>query len=156
MIRFLFSRIAALWRPAATPPRTRRDRAAPAKSPTRGEGMMEAHWPAAGTAPGAEASIAPGAEEYRPVVARGSSDDLLARAMISLNIDCERLSAHDSAWLQQMRLTCRSCTARSRCRRDLGTGDFARRYRHYCANAESLALLAAAELSDDARKRKEH
>ena len=141
MIRYLFSRIAALWHPAAAPPRTRRDRAAPAKGT-----QMDAYRPAAGIAPDAGECSA----------ARGSSDDLLARAMAAIDIDCERLAACDSGWLRQMRLTCRSCNARSRCRRDLGTGDFARRYRHYCANAESLALLAAAELSDDARKRKEH
>ncbi|HRP78806.1 MAG TPA: hypothetical protein PL183_06845 [Aquamicrobium sp.] len=66
--------------------------------------------------------------------ARAAPDDLLARAMVSVGLDFDRLSRRDSPWLREMRLTCRSCNARGR-------------YRHYCANADSFALLAAAERS---------
>ena len=124
MIRYLFGRIAALWRPAAIAPRPRRGRAGEIGGAARDEETMGPHQPAL----------------------RASPDDLLISAMASLGIDGNRLAVHGSPWFAEMRRACRTCDARSRCRRDLATGDFARRYRHYCANADSLALLAAPKL----------
>jgi len=127
MIRYLFGRIAA-----SISNRSGRKRAAAARDMK----TMGAFRPAGGV--GRDAGEG---------AARAAPDDLLARAMVSVGLDFDRLSRRDSPWLREMRLTCRSCNARGRCRRDLGTGDFARRYRHYCANADSFALLAAAERS---------
>ena len=141
MLRYLFGRIAA-----SISTRTGWKRAAAARDAgARDTGTMGAYRPAGGA--GLDAGEdAPGS--------RVSPDDLLARAMVSIGLDftrCEGLLLHE------MRLVCRSCNARGRCRRDLGTGDFARRYRHYCPNAESLALLVAAEHSrSDGTPRQEH
>ena len=141
MIRHLFGRIAALWRPAAVLPDNgwlrgeRRGRPAAKETET-----MNAHGSAGGIGPTAdEAGGVPASAGHASVAA----EDLLARAMISIGIDFDDFARRESLWLRDMRLVCRSCTARSRCRRDLGTGDFARRYRHYCPNADSLARIAA-------------
>jgi hypothetical protein len=149
MIRHLFGRIAALLRPASISTRTGRKRMAATKDLGKDLGKMAAGRPAGcvGQDAGQDAAAA-----------RISPDDLLAGAMMSLGIDFDRLARCDSPWLAEMRFACRACSARSRCRRDLATGDFTRRYRHYCRNADSLALLAAAEqhLPDTPRTRQEH
>lgn len=129
MIRDLLGRIAALWRAAAAPAAGRRPRTAKETE------TMDAHALAGAT------GLAPG--ETGSPRALAASDDLLARAMVSIGIDVDDLAMREAALLRDMRRVCRACDARSRCRRDLGTGDFARRYRHYCPNAESLALIAA-------------
>ena len=69
--------------------------------------------------------------------------DLRARARVSRGLDDHTVAERAPNWLRDMRRACLTCDARSRCRRDLNTGDFARRYRHYCPNAESLARIAA-------------
>lgn len=72
-----------------------------------------------------------------------ASDDLLTRAVASLGIDADVFYARHVLWHRDMEWACAACPARSRCRRDLATGDFARRYRHYCPNSRNLAELAA-------------
>lgn len=129
MFRHLFGRIAALWRPANVLPH--RERGSTAKETE----TMDAQGSAGGT------GLAAG--EGGVAASHVSSEDLLARAMISIGIDFDDFAERESLWLHEMRLACHACTARSRCRRDLGTGDFARRYRHYCPNAESLARIVA-------------
>lgn len=147
MIRCLLGRIAALWRPAAILPRKQRRGPVTAKETQ----TMDAHMPAGSIGPegdGPAGDIGPGAgargraagSAGLPPVAR---EDLLARAMVSIGIDFDRLAERERALLYDMHRACAGCHGRSRCRRDLGTGDFARRYRHYCPNAERLARLAA-------------
>lgn len=141
MFRHLFGRIAALWRTAAVLPGGNRAGTATAKD-TR---TMDAHQPAG--------RIGPAAGDKGPPRARGgrasaAPDDLLARAMSALGADFRDVSMRESLLVGQMRPVCRSCAARSRCRRDLGTGDFTRRYRHYCPLAEDLARLAAGSRRD--------
>lgn len=70
-----------------------------------------------------------------------ASQDLLARALCALDIDAEAFRAGRERDMQRV---CMACHARGRCRRDLATGDFARRYRHYCLNADSLSGIEAA------------
>lgn len=72
-----------------------------------------------------------------------ASADLLTRAVATLSIDTDDFYARHVLWHRDMERACGACPARSRCRRDLATGDFARRYRHYCLNSGSLAELAA-------------
>lgn len=72
-----------------------------------------------------------------------ASDDLLIRAVVTLGIDPDVFHARHLLWHRDMEWACAACPARSRCRRDLATGDFPRRYRHYCLNSGSLAELAA-------------
>lgn len=129
MVRRLLGRIAALWRMAALPGGRWR-RAAAKETET-----MDAQELAGGTMLTAGG---PDAARVTP-----ASEDLLARAMVSIGIDYEDFAEREALWLRDLRLGCRACNARSRCRRDLGTGDFERRYRHYCFNAESLARIAA-------------
>ena len=133
MIRHLFGRIAALWRPANVLSRGKRGRTAKETE------TMNAQVSAGG--------IGLAADESGVAASSAASEDLLARAMISIGIDFDDFAERESLWLREMRLACRACTARSRCRRDLNTGDFARRYRHYCPNAESLARIVAGRRS---------
>lgn len=136
MVRHLFGRLLALWRPAAAPPGKDRRGTATAKD---GQ-TMDAEGPAG------RAGLTAGGKNARPAAsgrAFAASDDLLARAMRALGIDGDAFAERESLWLREMRATCRACDARSRCRRDLGTGDFVRRYRHYCPVSESLARIAA-------------
>jgi|UniRef100_Q11MV5 hypothetical protein len=69
------------------------------------------------------------------------SRDLISGALHALVIDPDALRARHGSWERDMRRVCMACPARGRCRRDLATGDFARRYRHYCPNAASLVEL---------------
>lgn len=71
------------------------------------------------------------------------SEDLLARALRAIGADPADCRTVNGAWHRDMERLCMACTARSRCRRDLATQDFARRYRHYCPNSESLGEIAA-------------
>lgn len=131
MIRGLARRIAALWGAACAGAAARRPTAATAKETetmnarrlVEKTGLIadEAGWPRAGA----------------------GRDDLPARAMADLGIDVAGFSLREAKLLRDMGRICRSCAARSRCRRDLGTGDFARRYRHYCPHAALLDLIAA-------------
>ena len=143
MIRYLFGRIAALWRPAAIPPRKGRSGTATARETQ----TMDAEMPAGGTGPKAGGHCGarqPGRGAARPRgIAAIAPDDLLARAMVALGTDFDRFAARERLLLDEMHMACATCHGRSRCRRDLGTGDFARRYRHYCPNAERLARIAA-------------
>lgn len=142
MIRYLFGRIAKLWRPAAILPR--RQRRGPATA--RETQTMDAHMPAGNIGPAGEIGLR-AETTARASSARGlppvAPDELLARAMVSIGIDFDRFAARERALAHEMHLACATCHGRSRCRRDLGTGDFARRYRHYCPNAERLARIAA-------------
>lgn len=79
-------------------------------------------------------------EMLRASYARG---DLLVRGMDSLGVDADDFYARYTLRHHDMERACAGCPARSRCRRDLATGDFARRYRHYCPNAASLSEIAA-------------
>lgn len=72
-----------------------------------------------------------------------ASDDLLAKGLDSLGVDVDAFYARHVLWHRDLERACTACLARSRCRRDLATGDFSRRYRHYCPNTESIARLAA-------------
>lgn len=73
------------------------------------------------------------------------SQDLLSKAIRAVTVDHpDALRARHGAWERDMQRACMACPARGRCRRDLATGDFARRYRHYCLNADNLAEIAAA------------
>ena len=72
-----------------------------------------------------------------------ASEDLLGRGLCAIGIDPVVFSLQRGTWQREMQRVCMGCTARSRCRRDLATDDFSRRYRHYCPNAESLAQIAA-------------
>lgn len=69
--------------------------------------------------------------------------DLLMLGVDSLGVDADEFCARYGLLHQDMEQTCAGCCARSRCRRDLATGDFARRYRHYCPNAATLSDFAA-------------
>lgn len=71
------------------------------------------------------------------------SCDLLAHGLDSVGVDVDAFYARHVLWHRDMERACAACPARSRCRRDLATGDFPRRYRHYCLNSDSIALLAA-------------
>lgn len=71
------------------------------------------------------------------------SQDLLSRAMLAIGIVPSAFRARHEMWHRDMARVCMACPARSRCRRDLATCDFARRYRHYCPNADSLAEIVA-------------
>lgn len=141
MVRDLFGRIAALWRAVAAPAAGNRPRAATAKETE----TMDADGLADGT------GLTAGDTGF--LRASPALDDLLAHAMTSIGIDVDDFAMREALLLRDMRRVCRSCHARSRCRRDLGTGDFARRYRHYCPNAESLALIAAGATSRTAVRR---
>lgn len=70
-------------------------------------------------------------------------DDLLTRAMHAVGAAPAAFRARHGYWHRDMERVCMACPARSRCRRDLATRDFARRYRHYCPNADSLSEVAA-------------
>lgn len=72
-----------------------------------------------------------------------ASEDLLARGLCAIGIDPMIFDSRQDPWRRDMQRVCAGCPARSRCRRDLATDDFARRYRHYCPNAESLSEIAA-------------
>ncbi len=136
MVRHLFGRLLALWRPAAAPPEEDRRGTATAKD---GQ-TMDVEGPAGGV------GLTAGGKNARPAAsgrAFAASGELLARAMLSLGIDGDDFAERESLWLMEMRAVCHACDARSRCRRDLGTGDFARRYRHYCPVSESLARIAS-------------
>lgn len=133
MVRHLFGRLLALWRPAAALPGEDRRGTAKDGQTMDAEGLAGRAGPRAGE------------RSARPVAcghAFAASGDLLARAMLSLGIDGDDFAERESLLLGDMRAVCRTCDARSRCRRDLGTGDFARRYRHYCPLGESLARIA--------------
>jgi hypothetical protein len=82
-----------------------------------------------------------------------AGDDLLSRAMAALGIDVGDIALREAPLLRDLRRVCRSCDARSRCRRDLGTGDFARRYRHYCPVAETLSLILSGTASGTSARR---
>lgn len=69
--------------------------------------------------------------------------DLLMLGVDSLGVDADEFYARYGLLHHDMEQTCAACCARSRCRRDLATGDFARRYRHYCPNAATLSDFAA-------------
>lgn len=69
--------------------------------------------------------------------------DQLILGMKALGVDIDEFYARYSLDHHEMEQSCAACRARSRCRRDLATGDFARRYRHYCPNAATLSQLAA-------------
>ncbi len=135
MIRYLFGRIAALGRRVVALPRRRRGTAAAREMRT-----MDAQMPAGRIGP--TGGISDGAWNF-PGLPPVAPDDFLARAMVSIGIDFDRVAERERLLLHEMHLVCATCHARSRCRRDIGTGDFARRYRHYCPNAERLARLAA-------------
>ena len=141
MIRHLLGRIAALCRRAALPGSGRHSLAAKEDEAMNVDGPAGATMLTAGETPAARPSFA-------------ASEDLLARAMVCLGIDCERFSEREANWLRDMRLTCLACDARSRCRRDVSTGDFARRYRHYCRNADSLSRIAAGKAQTNGSPRK--
>lgn len=81
-----------------------------------------------------------GAALHGPFVTR----DLLSGALRAIGTDPDLLRARHGGRERDMRRVCVECPARGRCRRDLATGDFARRYRHYCLNADSLAEIARA------------
>lgn len=134
MVRHLFGRLLALWRPAAAED-DRRGTATAKDGQT-----MNVEQPAGGVGLAAGGKSARHAASGRAFVASG---ELLARAMASLDFDGDDFAERESLWLMEMRSVCRACDARSRCRRDLGTGDFARRYRHYCPVSESLARIAS-------------
>ena len=140
MVRHLLGRIAALWRRAALPGGGRCGKAAKETETMNADGLAGGTMLTAG---GADASRIPVA-----------SEDLLARAMVSLGIDYDTFAEREANWLRDMRRACLTCDARSRCRRDLNTGDFARRYRHYCPNAESLARIAAGTARNTGTPRK--
>ncbi len=72
-----------------------------------------------------------------------ASVDLLEHGLDSLGVDVDAFYVRHIPWHRNMERTCAACLARGRCRRDLATGDFARRYRQYCPNSDSLARLAA-------------
>lgn len=72
-----------------------------------------------------------------------ASQDLLARGMCAIGVDPVAFGVRQRPWQRDMQRVCMGCHARSRCRRDLATDDFARRYRHYCPNAASLAEITA-------------
>lgn len=128
MVRHLLGRIAALWRRAALPGGARYGKAAKETETMDARGLAGGVMQTAGRPDAAPAAC---------------SEDLLARAMTDLGIDYDAFAEREALWLHDMRRVCRTCHARSRCRRDVGTGDFARRYRHYCPNAASLARIAA-------------
>lgn len=71
------------------------------------------------------------------------SEDLLSQAMNAIGVDPADFQTHHGLWHRDMERLCMACQARSRCRRDLATHDFARRYRHYCPNAISLGEIVA-------------
>lgn len=73
-----------------------------------------------------------------------ASQNLLPWAMRSVDLDPDEIRAFKGAWIREMQLICMACPCRGRCRRDLATGDFTRRYRHYCPNAASLTEMASA------------
>lgn len=126
MVRNLFGRIVALWRAAAALAAGKPPGAATAgKAETMSADRLAG---AAGTTAGGTAT---------------APDDNLFRAMICVGIDVDDFAMREALLLHDMRLICRPCNARSRCRRDLATGDFTRRYRHYCPNATVLALVSA-------------
>lgn len=127
--------ILALWRSATTPVKDcRSGRAAPdeADAPDACDG--ERNFAGAGME---RIGLA------RPPQSPHAADGLLALGMASLGLDADAVRARDALRHADMERSCMACTARSRCRRDLATGDFARRYRHYCLNRDSLAALAA-------------
>ena len=126
MVRNLLGPIAALWCAVSKPAVRRRPDAATAK---KAETMSAAGSTADEIAKATQqAAFAP--------------DNNLLRAMVDLGIDVDDLAMREASLLRDMRLICRSCNGRSRCRRDLATGDFTRRYRHYCPNATVLTLIA--------------
>ncbi len=141
MVRNLSARIAALWRAVTALATGRRPGTA------RETQTMKAHGP--GGAPAAtrdepmRGAPMPGESGLPHGFHEGfaAGDELLSRAMASLGIDVDDFAMREAALLRDMRRICRSCDARSRCRRDLGTGDFARRYRHYCPVTENLSLI---------------
>ena len=137
MIRDLSSRIAALWHAVAALAARLRPRTARETEAMTVHGLT-----------GATRQVPGGPMPGE--VAAAACDELLSRAMASIGIDVEDLALREAALLHDMRRACRSCDARSRCRRDLGTGDFARRYRHYCPNAENISLIAARTAADAA------
>lgn len=132
MIGSLLGRIAAIWRRAVLSGDGRR----------RGEiGHIRSGETQTMTGPGPATLPTPReADAARAAIAAG---DRLACAMASLGIEPLSFAEREANWLRDMRRTCRTCDARSRCRRDAGGGDFARRYRHYCPNAGDLARIAA-------------
>lgn len=69
--------------------------------------------------------------------------DQLMLGMEALGVDVDEFYARYGLLHHDMEQSCAGCRARSRCRRDLATGDFTRRYRHYCPNAPILTELAA-------------
>lgn len=71
------------------------------------------------------------------------AEDLNARALRAVGADPAAFRSGHVEWSGYMQRLCMTCTARSRCRRDLDTDVFGRQYRHYCSNAESLGEIAA-------------
>jgi hypothetical protein len=80
-----------------------------------------------------------------------ASHNLLPWAMRSIDLDPDEVRALNGRCMREMLLICMACPCRGRCRRDLATGDFARRYRHYCPNADTLAAMAGAARSKAGR-----
>ncbi len=78
---------------------------------------------------------------FRPPFA---PQNLLPWAMRSVDVDPDEIRALRGAQMREMQLICMACPCRGRCRRDLATGDFTRRYRHYCPNAAGLTEMASA------------
>jgi hypothetical protein len=69
--------------------------------------------------------------------------DLLSAGIRAVGADPDAIHSRHGAWTRDMQRVCMVCSARGRCRRDLATSDFARRYHLYCPNAASLAPIAA-------------
>lgn len=67
---------------------------------------------------------------------------LLPEAMQSVGVDPDAFATRNAGWNRDMRRTCMMCSQRSHCSDQLAAASFAKRYREFCPNRDSLDEMA--------------
>ena len=69
-----------------------------------------------------------------------AADEMLA-LMRHLGIDPVEVLLQHPVLFRDMQLRCAKCSAKSRCRRDLGNSNAAAEFSHYCSNSDELNAM---------------
>lgn len=72
------------------------------------------------------------------------SADELPHLLDAVGVNINDVRRHHTALLNDMERVCSFCQAKRRCRQDLASGEVAAHYGDYCANAETIGELKAA------------